>query len=633
MNDRTRKGIGASNWENIDWKVVNTQVRKLRKRIFKATQNAFNGTGSWNKVRSLMKLLMRSFSALLMAIKKVTYLNKGRNTAGVDGFKAISNEQRNSLIRNWDWYDTKPTKRVYIPKANSKKRPLGIPTIFDRIGQAIMLYAYEPVFETTFEPSSYGFRPSRSCHDAISDIFQQLRKGSSNKWVLDADIRGAFDNILHEFIMQRIEKFPGSQRVFQWLKAGYVEEGKFFKTNTGTPQGGIISPLLCNIALDGLQSILAEFTVQTRYRTISRGKEYWKPRIINKFQFIRYADDFVILSPKQEWLEEVMPLIREWLKERGLELNEEKTAIRNIRDEGFSFLGFDIRQMKGRNLREGSNEYNRLVNARKGKTPEGKRGRTIPNAKPKDTPVFSCIIKPGKKEIKAFMKEIKDTIKKSGNMTFEQLLRKLNPKLRGWANYYRYVVSKKIFNKVGKYILHSIVLLLKRRHPDKGIKWIQKRYFTTIDRNNWVPFAEYKTRKGRTARFTLVNISKDIPIIRFVKVKGNHSPLDPSLKEYWAKRNASNGKTRFASRSKLEHIFNREKGICPICTEHITLDDEFELHHIKPVNNGGTNHPDNLVFLHKECHKSKHKVLHYNLVDDVIDNDTTKKEAQNLKES
>lgn len=294
MKDRTSNSIGVGNWESTNWKVCTLQVSKLQRRIFKATQDAKQGIGSSNKVRSLMKLLLKSHAALLLAIKKVTQVNQGRKTAGVDGVIVLDNAQRNQLIDEWNWNDAAiPARRVYIPKSNGKKRPLGIPAIKDRIGQALMKFAYEPVFEVSFEPSSFGFRPGRSCHDAIQDLFLTLKNGSIYQWVLDADIKGAFDNISHEFLLKQIKGFPKREKIEEWLKVGYMEGLTFHETKAGTPQGGLISPLLANIALDGLEEKLTSIMEKVEYFTVRNGKRIINKRKVQKFKFTRYADDFV----------------------------------------------------------------------------------------------------------------------------------------------------------------------------------------------------------------------------------------------------------------------------------------------------------------------------------------------------
>ena len=317
------------------------------------------------------------------------------------------------------------------------------------------------------------------------------------------------------------------------------------------------------------------------------------------------------MSQEKEYLEEIRPLIRDWLEKRGLTLNEEKTTIKNVRTEGFSFLGFDIRQFPTKTLREGSNRYHRIAKKMAQEVkPGAKRVRLTPRSKPKDEEVYSCIIKPGKEETKELIQKIRKYLKGAARgHTFEVVIMKLNTILRGWLNYNKYVCSKKTFSRIRHEVLKAIYRYLKRKHPQKSWGWIHRKYYKTIDKDKMNPYA--KSDGKRKKEIVLVNAAKDIPIIRYEKVKGGNSPLDPELSEYWTKRKTKMGKTRFAEGSKYEKIYKRQNGICPVCGEPIDLEDDFELHHIVPIKDGGTNADKNLVFLHKHCHKAKHKNLHY----------------------
>src|SRR6266568_5015448 len=316
-----------ANWNAINWRKANRTVRNLRHRIFRATQE-----GNLNKVRSLQKLMLKSYSNRLVSVRRVAQINAGKNTPGVDKLVVKTPAARGKMVdilAHYTLWKAKPAKRVYIPKANNKLRPLGIPVVLDRCLQAMVKNALEPAWEAKFEGSSYGFRPGRSCHDAIEKIYGLARPNKTKKWILDADIRGAFDHISHDYLLKTIGPVPGKELIKQWLKAGYIEQEMFHATERGTPQGGVASPLLANIALHGMEEAIG-----VTYN--SQGQ------ISGKRALVRYADDFVCFCETKEDAEQVQCILIEWLKERGLTLSPEKTRVVHL-TQGFNFLGFNIR--------------------------------------------------------------------------------------------------------------------------------------------------------------------------------------------------------------------------------------------------------------------------------------------------
>jgi RNA-directed DNA polymerase len=472
----------ASDWNQINWPKSERQVRRLQARIVKATRE-----GRWNKVKVLPRLLTHSFSGKALAVKRVTE-NQGKRTAGVDGILWSTPAAKRKAIESLQHrgYRPLPLRRVYIPKANGKQRPLGIPVMYDRAMQAIHLLALAPIAETTADPDSYGFRPERSTADAMSQCFKVLSFARSPQWVLEGDIQGCFDHICHTWMAQNI---PMDKTVLhKWLKAGYVEKRILFPTEEGTPQGGIVSPTLANMTLDGLQPLLAQHFPKEKWKD---GRK-WAPKV----NLVRYADDFIITGDSKELLEsEVRPLVAQFLRERGLKLSPDKTRITHI-DEGFDFLGQNLRKYDGKPL-----------------------------------------VKPSKKNTHAFLEKVRDIIGKNGTVPQSLLIDRLNPVIRGWANYHQHAAATGTFDRVDHEVWRRLWRWARRRHPNKSAAWVKKRYFPALDGRNWV-FAvktEKRTADGRPIWKRLVWAS-DTKIRRHVKIRKEANPFDPSWQPYFEER-------------------------------------------------------------------------------------------------
>jgi RNA-directed DNA polymerase len=439
----------------------------------------------WGKVEALQRLLTHSYSGKVLAVRRVTE-NAGKKTPGVDQEIWDAPEKKTQAVHELRrrGYQAQPLRRVYIPKSDGKTmRPLGIPTMKDRARQALHLLALDPVAETTADKNSYGFRQQRSCADAIDQCFKAL-KNANTQWVLEGDIKSCFDRISHDWLLNHV---PMDRVILKkWLTAGYMEKHVLHETTDGTPQGGIISPALANSALDGLERLLKE-----KYPKGTPLKSWKGERpCVN---LIRYADDFVITGKSKELLEgEVKSLVEQFLQERGLELSPTKTVITHV-EKGFDFLGQNVRR--------------------------------YPNGK--------LLIKPSKKSTKTFLGGIRRMIKAARGKSAADLIDELNPKIRGWANYHRHVVSKRTFDCADHEIFSSLWRWARRRHPKKGPHWLKQKYFGLYQSRDWSFFGETCDDEGQPRKVWLYRAAST-PIKRHVKVKGEANPYDPAYETYFA---------------------------------------------------------------------------------------------------
>ncbi|MFB2894215.1 group II intron reverse transcriptase/maturase [Aerosakkonemataceae cyanobacterium BLCC-F50] len=557
-------------WRDIQWKKLERQVFKLQKRIYQASRR-----GDVRTTRGLQKLLMKSQAAKLLAVRRVTQDNQGKKTAGVDGIKSLTPKQRFELAKQLRLGSkVKPTRRVWIPKPGTEeKRPLGIPTMKDRALQALVKMVLEPEWEARFEPNSYGFRPGRSCQDAIDAIFLAIKQ--KTKFVLDADIAKCFDRIDHEQLLRKTNTFPTLRKQIRaWLKAGVMEGKQLFPTSEGTPQGGVISPLLANIALHGMENAIMEAADNFDMKRPD-GTQLSKRDKRKSVSLIRYADDFVILHEDITIVQRCKEIISEWLKGMGLELKPSKTRLAHTLKEyesekpGFNFLGYNIRQHPT------------------GKYTSGRvKGKLLG---------FKTIITPSKESQKRHYKEVAEVIDKHRGVNQAALIKSLNPIIRGWSNYYSTVVSQKVFEKLDHLIIWKLLKWAKHRHRNKGRKWNVQRYFQTIGGDNWV----FATRQEGTNPLRLLKHSSTT-IKRYVKVKGEASPYDGNL-VYWSSRMGEHPEMP----SRISTLLKRQKGKCTHCGLFFKDEDVMEIDHIIPKSKGGKDEYKNWQLLHRHCHDTK----------------------------
>jgi RNA-directed DNA polymerase len=538
-------------WNALPWRKLERKVFKLQKQIYQATCR-----GQRAKVRRLQRLLIRSWAARVLAVRRVTQDNAGRKTAGIDGLKSLLPNQRLSLAERLQsgWGNASPTRRVWIPKPGNseEQRPLNIPTLEDRARQTLFKLALEPQWEAKFEPNSYGFRPGRSCQDAIGAIY--LKVCHQPKWILDADLSRCFDTIAQQPLLKKLNASPFvTRQIRAWLRAGVMDNFQFSETPEGVPQGGSLSPLLANVALHGIETYI------TRY---CKGA-----------MLVRYADDLVALHPERQGIEQAQRLLSKWLEKMGLTFKPSKTRICHTLNSvdgqaGFDFLGFSVRQYR-------MSKY--------------KSGRSMKG--------YKTIIQPSKAAVQRHSQRLRQVIRTHKAAPQAALIQRLNPIIRGWSRYHSAQCSKATFSRLDALLYQKLRAWAQRRHPTKGGHWRASRYWLVNQGGGWV-FADHQGDKPVRLR-----THAETPIVRHIKVKGKRSPFDGDW-PYWATRMGKHPELP----AQLAKLLKHQHGQCSYCSLYFKLEDLLEVHHLD--GNRHNHKRENLTLLHQHCHDQVHSGVH-----------------------